>query len=64
MEHTFQVQGMICGHCAGTVRESLQTLDPQAEIQIRLEDGCVSVRSAQPREQLADAIREAGYGVE
>jgi copper chaperone len=64
MEQIFQVQGMTCGHCASAVREALQTLDPQAEVHIRLEDGRVSVRSAQPREQLAGVIHEAGYDVE
>ncbi len=63
MQQLFQVQGMTCGHCAAAVREAIETLDPQARVDVHLADGRVEVVSGQPREQLAAAIREAGYEV-
>jgi copper chaperone len=62
--HQFQVAGMSCGHCVGAVRAALQALDPQAQVQVQLEQGRVEVDSAQPREALAAAIAEAGYRVQ
>jgi copper chaperone len=62
--HQFQVAGMSCGHCVGAVRAALQALDPQAHVQVQLEQGRVEVDSAQPREALAAAIAEAGYRVQ
>jgi copper chaperone len=62
--HQFQVAGMSCGHCVGAVRAALQALDPQAQVQVQLEQGRVEVDSAQPREALAAAIVEAGYRVQ
>jgi copper chaperone len=55
---------MTCKHCVSAVREALEAVDPQAHIDVQLARGRVEVDSRQPRAQLADAIREAGYTVE
>ncbi|MBV8619866.1 MAG: heavy-metal-associated domain-containing protein [Curvibacter sp.] len=59
----FQVQGMTCGHCERAVTRAIQQLDPQAQVKIERESGRVEVQSSQPREALAAAIAEEGYGV-
>lgn len=63
MQHTFQVQGMTCGHCEMAVRKAITRLDGQAQIEIDRANGKVQVQSEQPRESVAHAIAEEGYQV-
>lgn len=63
MSQTFQVQGMSCGHCVRAITQAVQQLDPQARVNVQLEQGKVEVDSAQPREAIAKAIAEEGYQV-
>ena len=63
MEHTFDVQGMTCGHCEMAVKKAVMRLDPQARIDIDRSHNQVVVQSEQPRESIAHAIKEEGYAV-
>jgi copper chaperone len=63
MNQTFTVTGMTCGHCEKAVTRAIQRIDPQAEVRIDLASGSVQVQSQQPRDALARAIAEEGYGV-
>jgi copper chaperone len=63
MNQTFTVQGMTCGHCERAVTTAIKQLDPQAEVRIDRPQNRVEVTSAQPREKIAEAIREEGYAV-
>jgi copper chaperone len=63
MEHTFDVQGMTCGHCEMAVKKTVMRLDPQARIDIDRSQNQVVVQSEQPRESVAHAIKEEGYAV-
>jgi len=63
MEHTFNVQGMTCGHCEMAVRKAIQRLDAQAKVEIDRTSGKVQVQSEQPRESVAHAIADEGYPV-
>jgi len=63
MEHTFDVQGMTCGHCEMAVKKAVMRLDPQARIDIDRNHNQVVVQSEQPRESVAHAIKEEGYAV-
>jgi copper chaperone len=63
MNQTFTVQGMTCGHCEKAVTTAIKTLDPQAEVRIDRSQNRVVVKSSQPGEALAEAIREEGYTV-
>ena len=60
---SFTVQGMTCGHCERAVQTAIKTLDPQAQVRIDRQHNRVEVESAQPREAIAQAIREEGYAV-
>lgn len=64
MNQTFTVQGMTCGHCEKAVTSAIKTLDPQAEVRIDRSQNRVEVVSEQPRDTLAEAIREEGYAVD
>jgi copper chaperone len=63
MNQIFTVQGMTCGHCERAVTTAIKQLDPQAEVRIDRPQNRVEVSSAQPREKIAEAIREEGYSV-
>lgn len=63
MNQTFQVQGMSCGHCVRAVTQAVRQIDPQAKVDVRLDQGKVEVDSTQPRETIAKAIADEGYQV-
>lgn len=63
MKHSFTVNGMSCGHCVKAVTQAIRTLDPQAAVQVDLDGRRVEVETGQPREAVADAIRDEGYTV-
>lgn len=64
MDQTFTVTGMTCGHCEASIRRALARLDPAAQVRIDRSHNRVDVTgSQQPREALAQAIREEGYDV-
>jgi len=63
MNQIFSVQGMTCGHCEKAVTTAIQLLDPQAEVHIDRNQNRVEVSTEQPREAVAEAIREEGYTV-
>lgn len=57
------VKGMSCGHCVRAVTTAVQQQDPQAQVQVDLQQGRVHVTSSLTREAVARAIREEGYDV-
>ena len=63
---TFTVQGMTCGHCLASVTEEVQEIDGVEHVDVVLETGVVTVKSAQPLDDTAvrAAVEEAGYLVE
>ncbi len=63
MNQIFTVQGMTCGHCERAVTTAIKQIDPQAKVCIDRPQNRVEVRSEQPREKIAEAIREEGYAV-
>ncbi len=63
MNEVFTVQGMTCGHCEKAVTTAIKLVDPQAQVTIDRVQNRVEVTTTQPRESLADAIREEGYQV-
>ena len=63
MNHVFTVTGMTCGHCERAVKNAVQQIDPQAQVSIDRAANRVDIDSAHPRETLAKAIADEGYGV-
>jgi len=63
MDHTFQVQGMTCGHCEMAVKKAIARLDPQAKVEIDRNTGKVDVHSDKAREDIAHAVADEGYQV-
>ena len=54
---------MTCQHCVRAVTQAIQTMDAQAQVEVDLAGGRVTVRSALPRERITAVIREEGYSV-
>ncbi|MDP1687714.1 heavy-metal-associated domain-containing protein [Hydrogenophaga sp.] len=63
MNEVFTVQGMTCGHCEKAVTTAIKLLDPQAQVTIDRANNRVEVNTTQPRDTVAEAIREEGYQV-
>ncbi len=63
MNHTFQVQGMTCGHCEMAVKKAITRLDPAAKVSIDRPLEKVDVESYQPKDELIRVITDEGYAV-
>ena len=57
----FKLPDMTCGHCAGMVSQTLKLVDPSCKIEIDLGSKTVKVQSGEDRNELAQALSEAGY---
>ncbi len=57
----FTIANMRCGHCASTITKALQSLDPEARVEVDLAHRKVLVESTQDRATLAVALEQAGY---
>ena len=59
---SFQVTDMTCGHCVSMITKAIKAADKDAKVQIDLAAHRVQVEPASAdAEELADAIKEAGY---
>jgi len=59
--HTFKVEKMSCGGCAARVTRAVQSMDPEAKVEVLLNDGLVQVDSAETADAIAKAVTAAGY---
>ncbi|MFI2665584.1 heavy-metal-associated domain-containing protein [Micromonospora carbonacea] len=60
---TYEVRGMSCGHCAGSVVTEVGAIDGVTNVKVDLEGGRVTVTSDNPldTETVRAAVDEAGY---
>jgi copper chaperone len=56
-----QLPDMTCGHCAATVTRTVQSLDPQARVQIDLPNHSVQIETRADEGQVRAALTEEGY---
>ena len=63
---TYQVTGMTCDHCVRAVTTELVLLEGVRSVDVDLAQGTVTVTSDGPldREEVREAIDEAGYALE
>lgn len=59
----FQVEGMTCGHCVATVTDAVRSVEPGAEVRIDLRAGTVLAKTSANSDEIANAIKRAGYRV-
>lgn len=61
--YEFQVEKMICGGCANTVKRSVQGADSSAKVDIDLSSRTVRVDTEVDIDRVKATIIEAGYPV-
>ena len=63
MKHTFQVQGMTCGHCEMSVTKELSKLPGAQDVKVSSASGTatLSVDESVDDAQVLAAVEEAGY---
>jgi copper ion binding protein len=63
METVYEVKGMTCGHCVGSVTQEISALPGVEHVDVVLETGKVTVKSgtALTVDQIREAVDEAGY---
>ncbi|EQA54119.1 heavy metal-associated domain protein [Leptospira kmetyi serovar Malaysia str. Bejo-Iso9] len=59
----FQVENMTCGSCANVISKSIQTIDPNVQINVDIAKQIVRVESGRSEKELANLIEECGYPV-
>ena len=52
---------MTCGHCVKAVTATVRAVDPQARLEIDLARHLVTIASARPAAEFAQALAEEGY---
>lgn len=57
----FKVDSMSCGHCVKAVTQAVQSVDPQAKVDVDLGSHTVRVETAREETAVAAALTEAGY---
>jgi copper ion binding protein len=59
----FEVEGMTCGHCVGSVSNSVGQVDGVRKVSVDLATGRLEVQSDRgvSRESIDSAVRAAGY---
>ena len=59
--HEFHLPDMSCGHCVKAITQAVKAVDAQGELEFRLAQHEVSIRSQLSHEQLSQLLSEAGY---
>lgn len=57
----FQVNDMTCGHCVGAITQAIAAVDAAAKVEVDLPAHRVRISGSDRTQQMAEAIREAGY---
>lgn len=61
MSKTYKVEGMSCGGCVNSVTRAIQELAPQAQVDIQLDGGLVSVDGVEDDALIEKAVDNAGF---
>jgi copper chaperone len=57
----FTIPSMTCGHCVSVVKQSIEQVDAQAQVEIDLPSHRVRVQTQADRQAVAAALAQAGY---
>jgi copper chaperone len=57
----FQVADMTCGHCASVIAKAVKSVEADASVEVDLKAKRVRITGPVDAQDIADAIREAGY---
>lgn len=56
------LEGLTCGHCVASTRKALEAVPGTTQVDVELSKAVV--QSSASRQQLIDAVEEAGYHAE
>jgi copper chaperone len=59
--YRFNVKDMTCGHCVSSVTKAVKVLDSRAQVEVSLREQLVIVESTATQDEVAEAIKDAGY---
>ena len=59
--YEFEVQSMICGHCASRITQLLTNLDAMAKVEIDMAVRKVRVQTVKDRNSVVAALAKTGY---
>ena len=59
--HHFHVPDIHCGGCLRSLRQALQTLDPQAQVEGDLESRVIAVATSRDESAILAVLHSAGY---
>ena len=59
--YKFQIPEISCGHCVASIERAIETVDPNASVQVDLATKTAAVVSTLPADVIKKAIAEAGY---
>jgi copper chaperone CopZ len=57
----FNLPDMSCGHCEKTVRKTIATVDPDAQVAVDLATRTIRIESSADAGAIADALKAQGY---
>lgn len=59
----FRIESMTCGGCARSVTKTIQSVDPEAQVEIDVSARSVDIRSSRAPTAFASALAAVGYPV-
>lgn len=60
----FLVPDMTCGHCVATITKAVEAVDPAAKVAAATATHEVSIDSNASKEELVQAMKDAGYAAQ
>lgn len=63
MKKKILIEGMMCEHCVGHVKEALTALEGSSNVEVNLEGKYATVDTDASDEKIKEAIEEEGYDV-
>jgi copper chaperone len=61
MTKKYKVGGMTCGGCAGSVTRAIMAIEPNANVELDLQTGIVSIEGIEDDEAVGQAVQDAGF---
>lgn len=56
-----KVPDMTCGHCASTISKAVKEVDPAARLEFSMPEHLVRIETRAAKDEVVQAIAEAGY---
>lgn len=59
--NTYKISGMDCMGCVKSITRSIKGFAPEADVNVELETGLITVSGAFTEEQMIEATKQAGF---